>query len=444
MTVIKLVIVTVYLFWGGSLIDCQHSGYQREAFHEGDAGSLFYSLFNLTSRTTLGETRFAQSIVHIPIKLIRSGTSQIRSFYLYPDDVSFAWQLLLAFCVDNQIPFSECIVLHGHMIAQLAKQGFHLQDAKHIELYSKYYAFVDLCLLNEYESAVVQELQRVADSDNRCRSGWLDIESLSNEHIKVYVAYHDEAGLDKIRSFLYQDDPSLVNDRNSINQSAFTANSAVRPVQIVSTKFFEYIMYRDVIPFVADDWQTSTVQYVALTSYKTLSSYHGLCAFEVNRVMSIGLKHNLDVVPLIRSSRRLLVGGVMAHTLAFKTAWDLLLQAMGFSISTIRRFDNIIPFYRNSMLIKPSWLQRLTIFMNNAANIAMLNESVHAAMNSNAEYISGDEGVSRRIFQLDSGYQLFPFVFERLPSFFFAVYGATVCGPEHGCELNVEVFGRRS
>ncbi len=46
-----------------------------------------------------------------------------------------------------------------------------------------------------------------------------------------------------------------------------------------------------------------------------------------------------------------------------------------------------------------------------------------------------DPIVARRIFN-STTYQMHPFVFERLPSFFFAVEGARVCQGSAECETN--------
>jgi hypothetical protein len=93
-------------------------------------------------------------------------------------------------------------------------------------------------------------------------------------------------------------------------------------------------------------------------------------------------------------------------------------------------------FYRNIFVIKPAVLKKLMLFMTRAMHIATTNPTVKALLSVDAKYKEGQAEVANRIFGT-SYYQLHPFVFERLPSFFLHASGAKICAGDNGpCPYN--------
>jgi hypothetical protein len=113
-----------------------------------------------------------------------------------------------------------------------------------------------------------------------------------------------------------------------------------------------------------------------------------------------------------------------------------LLHEMGFSSSVIRGFDNEKVFYRNIYIMKPKLFRDLAIFMQHAMEIVKSNDRVATLFAVDSKYKEGTEEVAKRIFGT-TYYQLHPFVFERLPSFYLYTVKAKVCGDRSGpCKYN--------
>jgi hypothetical protein len=196
--------------------------------------------------------------------------------------------------------------------------------------------------------------------------------------------------------------------------------------------FFEYISYRNFYPFHTAEWEN--LDYVGLTTYKTLNDAT-FCAIEIKRLLNIAKLHNYDIIPLIRSSKKLLIASIKSHTTNFKRAWDALLLQLGYSLEIIEKNYFIKPFYRNSMLIKPYLLKKLIFFMNKAMDIVLLNTTIYSLLNESANYFENNQYDSIKIFNA-VGYKLFPFIFERLPSFFFSVNNISICQNSVDCFSN--------
>eukprot|EP01034_Spumella_vulgaris_P032210 gene32210-39774_t len=258
------------------------------------------------------------------------------------------------------------------------------------------------------------EMANAPDSRENCFDGFADVSAFL-----FIVAHHDSTSflsLDRLFSGGVESVPSIFS------------------VRIDSTVFFEYVLYRDFFtPDVMNELQSSAVRFVGISSYKTLSLYDSCCSASVSKYLTVAARFDMDVVPLIRSKRSLMKRSVLSHGPPFRAAWDALLLEMGYSMETIRGLDDISPFYCNSMLISPQWLHRLALRMRQAIDITTQNASVRALFAVSA----GNSAVAVRIFGTPH-YQLFPFVFERLPAFFLAAEGARVCQHIDECYYNTQ------
>lgn len=214
----------------------------------------------------------------------------------------------------------------------------------------------------------------------------------------------------------------------------------VRPVRIASTVFFESVMFRDVFAARTAEW--ASVDYVITATYKTVAKQLHYNGFNQNLAMIRTLLETArngqyDIVPFLRSGSGTMSFCLYWHGEPFRTAWDALLTEMGYNISTIRSLDEAKPFYRNIYIIRPAVLQGLTAFMTRAMAIAAESPRVKAALSANSNYKEGQEEVAVRIFGTKY-YQLHPFVFERLPSFYLHSTAASICHYSHDgpCKYN--------
>jgi hypothetical protein len=124
------------------------------------------------------------------------------------------------------------------------------------------------------------------------------------------------------------------------------------------------------------------------------------------------------------------------HGKDFGRAWYALLQEMGYSREIIDEYKEIKVFYRNIFIIRSSVLKELMKFMQKAITITLQNKEIYALLAKDSHYKEGNEEVAKRIFGT-SYYQLFPFIFERLPAFFLNVNKYKICMDSYGpCKYN--------
>lgn len=148
--------------------------------------------------------------------------------------------------------------------------------------------------------------------------------------------------------------------------------------------------------------------------------------------------HAYDVLPFLRSGSGMMSDCLHSRKQVYKTAWDALLLAMGYTEETIRLYDEMKPFYRNVYIIKSIMLRKLIQFMNRAMDIVDNNESVNVLFKADSSYTLdiGDKEIAMRVFGTPY-FQLHPFLFERLPSFYLHSIHAKICHDTSGvCQYN--------
>ena len=203
---------------------------------------------------------------------------------------------------------------------------------------------------------------------------------------------------------------------------------------IPSTPFFESILYTEVLQAEASAWRG--LDFVITGTYKTVSGRvprweHVQTFDEITRLLRVAKQGNWDVVPFLRSGSGMMSNCLYWHKKGYKLAWDALLGAMNYSYPTIRKHYEMKPFFRNVYIIKTALLPGLVAFMQTAMRIARDNTQVKELLSRDSNYKEGSAEVAKRIFGTPY-YQLHPFLFERLPSFYLEVSGATICHADKG------------
>lgn len=215
-------------------------------------------------------------------------------------------------------------------------------------------------------------------------------------------------------------------------------NDWAKPLRIRTTPFFESIAYREHYPFLVDDYRN--VDFVGTLSYRVvtenLAGFH-FDAKDMLSLLNVTFQRDYDVVPVLRSrGEKYLAGGVRYHGKHFQQCWDAVLSNLGFNETAIRKEDYGHPFYRNAYFAKPDYFKRISKYMSAAIDEVLLNDKVESIFRKEA-YYTGDKGkITAKAFNTNH-YEYHPFVFERLPVFFFNTLRAKICiGDDSPCSNN--------
>jgi hypothetical protein len=173
-------------------------------------------------------------------------------------------------------------------------------------------------------------------------------------------------------------------------------------------------VYRDFLPFRVNEW--GKADFVAYGSYRSVDIMGDI--LKLREFLTVANTRKYDVIPLVFNNRMLIPQATEGHSADFLVAWEAMLTSMGFNHSYIRQFDNVPAFYRNSYIVQPYLMKEIIGFMNRAIEAALHNESVVAVLKTDAGYMAGTPGVAEKAFDTPY-YQWHPFVFERLPIFYF-------------------------
>lgn len=184
------------------------------------------------------------------------------------------------------------------------------------------------------------------------------------------------------------------------------------------------------------------VDYVVTATYKTVARALHYNGFSQSTELIYGhlklARHfDFDVVPFLRAGSDFVTFVRYWHGEPFLAAWNALLRALQYSEAQIRAFDRTkVCFYRNVFVAKTAAFQRLAAFMQRAMHVAQTDAAVRQLLAQDARYKEGQADVAQRVFGTPH-YQLHPFVFERLPSFFAFTERLKVCiGDGSPCKYN--------
>lgn len=200
--------------------------------------------------------------------------------------------------------------------------------------------------------------------------------------------------------------------------------SWAKPIMIPTTPFFESIFYRDFLPYLKHEWESA--DFVGFGSYRSIFIMGDVAHLQLS--LAAAANKTYSVVPLLHDNRMLIPQAIEGHSPQFVAVWEGLLTSMGFNHSYIRQFDRVTTFYRNSYITTPGFMKHIISFMNRALEISLKNSTVAALLEADANYKEPSPGVADRAFN-KSYYMWHPFVYERLPVFYFNHIGASILVP---------------
>jgi hypothetical protein len=207
-------------------------------------------------------------------------------------------------------------------------------------------------------------------------------------------------------------------------------------VMIPSTPFFESIIFKEILPNLMS--KLLEYDYVIIGTYKGLK-YKGQTLSTMFSLLQYAKTYQYDVIPFFRSRYSSMKRAVFHHRRSYRNAWDALLTEMNYSLHDIRTYDDIKAFHCNSYIIRPAVLLKLTEFMSRAIQVVLNNNKVKSLMSANSFY-AGNQSVAQKIFGTDY-YQLYPFIFERLPVFYLYSSHVSICHYETGpCGTNFDLL----
>lgn len=153
---------------------------------------------------------------------------------------------------------------------------------------------------------------------------------------------------------------------------------------------------------------------------------HPLTPKHIKELLTTANNEKYDLIPLEREPRSLILPSLIrSHGPDATYAWNSLLIGMEFTITQLEVCNYLYAFWRSAYLIRPTVLRKLTELMVKAMNLVEDNADLTEAFVKDARYSKGSEVVAKQVFNT-SYYQMHPFVFERLPSFFLSTFGGKI------------------
>lgn len=213
-------------------------------------------------------------------------------------------------------------------------------------------------------------------------------------------------------------------------------SSWVKRMHIPTTHFFHGIAYLEALPKKMNEWINMDYVIIQTPDHLTSGNHYKVGLNDIKKLLKAGKQNDYDLIPFYRTRSGLMSSAVRFHGEAFRNVWEALLLRMGYSYSDIRALDEVHAFYRNVFIIKPKILKSLIGFMQKAIEISTIDSKVNQLMHEDAKFEGGTEQIAMKVFGTPY-YQLFPFVFERLPSFYLYSMQVSICQGEEGpCKFN--------
>jgi hypothetical protein len=238
-------------------------------------------------------------------------------------------------------------------------------------------------------------------------------------------------GTKSIMYIMYHNDSTRIPEKAAFN-FAMGSENWIKPAFIHKSCFFESLVYSKFLSTHELEWKR--MDYVILGTYKISLTLENLST--VKRNLMIAANHTglpsgkpIDVIPFVRGSQLLLPHARDWHGDNFRPTWFSLLSKMNYTTQDIEKYSNVRPFFRNVFVIKPLILKKLMTFMQQAILIAKNDREIKLRLKSDAHYTNAVQKVALDNFNT-TYYQLHPFIFERLPSFFLRSIEANVCQHE--------------
>jgi len=188
---------------------------------------------------------------------------------------------------------------------------------------------------------------------------------------------------------------------------------------IPTTIFFESIVYRDILWKERMKWKN--LDFVGITTYKSLKF---IAIEKLKAYLELGFYKPYDVVPLYGTGELLMDQAIKGHTEEFRSIWYETLNQLGYH-KNVDFIDRKEVFLRNSYLARPKALEGLISFMNRSISTVSGSPRLQMILSKDAHYQEAKKKVAESVFHSDV-YQFYPFVFERLPVFYFHYYNLSV------------------
>lgn len=200
-----------------------------------------------------------------------------------------------------------------------------------------------------------------------------------------------------------------------------------RPIRIKTTVFFESIIYSYFYHYFLMTVEWKDLQYIGIATYKSIRKGP---RSKLKRAADLALSMQFDVIPLMNSGKLFMAQAIDGHSSSFKDVWYKSLTFLGFNDTSIAGADTVQMFYRSTYFVRPTVLVALSDFMVRAMDAVVNNIELRALLSNDSKYPMGTFGdieVARRVFNKPY-YEYHPFIFERLPVFFFHHHNISVYG----------------
>lgn len=201
-------------------------------------------------------------------------------------------------------------------------------------------------------------------------------------------------------------------------------------VECPKTPFFESAIYLAELDEDRCAKLEQDTDFVFVTGYKTVSlrDYsrwsRRVTYNDVLQMVSYLRMGEADVLPMMMACPTIREGLRTRHNPGTTIAMRALLEKLGFNESTVEDAFDSREFVRNTYMTTPKFLCKMGNWMRRAVNLVKKDRELRVLFEQDANYIPNKE-VSMQTFGTPY-YQHHPFVFERLPAFFFRHVGARV------------------
>jgi hypothetical protein len=211
----------------------------------------------------------------------------------------------------------------------------------------------------------------------------------------------------------------------------------IQIVRLDKSKYFESAAYAKVFPDLSVN--RKEYDYILTATYKTLTHrIHGKLIQGISELKH-GLKvmraNSFDVFPFMRAQDDSRFWGEKFHGHHYSVCWDTLLIEQGFTNADIHSYDHIGVFYRNIYIAKLWAFETLVKKMKQAIELVESSSKLQVLFSKDSGYIGADGNLAKELFN-HTNYAMHPFIFERLPAFYFHNMGASMCFLVPDCPEN--------
>lgn len=205
----------------------------------------------------------------------------------------------------------------------------------------------------------------------------------------------------------------------------------VFPIRLATSPFFESIAYKTFFLQNLAIYGKNTDLFITCT-YRHAQEFvpawpqvNTLTYERLKEFISTTVSNRYDVYPLETwPSHTLFESLGRYHQRPAVRAWRGLLQKMGFREDEIDTYTDINAFWRSSYIIRPDMMRKMTFLMTKAMELVEHDATIRYLFSKDSTYRGGNAQIAMHTFGTPY-YQMHPFIFERLPSFFLSEMNAS-------------------